>query len=348
MPRCFAQRMALSAALALSLSACAQVHIAQDPHQAIQRTSGEDDFAAFPASGGHAGPVAARVLPYALLAEQSYEPKVYLTHRAAPQARHCVDDNYTDCVTGAEDKPRADAWLAQWRLVFACDGARDCKTAAKGRDDVSGGLGVQIWARRGAVCPEAAIVFRGTVGGDRGDWESNFHWLLRATHVYDQYDQVSDHIADFVAVLKRDACYRSSTQILAIGHSLGGGLAQLAAYANADIDRIYAFDPSMVTGFYSVNPKGRDDNVKGLVGERVFEHGELLAYARYVMRQFVPPSPCDPRMVNIRFDVLHGSPIDQHSLSDFTSALLREARNSKPQSNPMVLEKCAGKARAAS
>ena len=40
-----------------------------------------------------AGPVAACVLPYALLAEQSYDPEVYATHRIAPRASACVADD---------------------------------------------------------------------------------------------------------------------------------------------------------------------------------------------------------------------------------------------------------------
>jgi hypothetical protein len=45
----------------------------------------------------------------------------------------------------------------------------------------------------------------------------------------------------------------------------------------------------MVTGYYSVDPRNRDENVKGLRMERIYEHGEILAYARYVMRQIYSP-----------------------------------------------------------
>jgi hypothetical protein len=115
----------------------------------------------------------------------------------------------------------------------------------------------------------------------------------------------------------------------------------LAAYSDPNIRRVYAFDPSMVTGYYSVDPRNRDENVKGLRMERIYEHGEILAYARYVMRQFIPLSPCDPRVVSVRFDVIHGSPIAQHSLTDFDNGLLREARGYQQEISPMVDEKCA-------
>ena len=62
---------------------------------------------------------------------------------------------------------------------------------------------------RAPRCPEAVIAFRGTVGGDKGDWESNFHWILRAFPIYDQYEQVRDHVGDFIGHIERDKCYRA-------------------------------------------------------------------------------------------------------------------------------------------
>ncbi|HEX9170504.1 MAG TPA: hypothetical protein VF886_16530, partial [Roseiarcus sp.] len=251
----------IAAAIALPfLWGCAGLHLDQGPDQVIQRTEGEDNYA----QRQKAGPVAARVLPYALLAEQSYDPRVYTNRRAAPRATACAADDPRDCNARADDQ-RAARWLNEWRYVWSCSGPDECGVRLTGKSEtVSDGLGVQIWARRGAECAEAVIAFRGTVRGDKGDWESNFHWISRAFPIYDQYEQARDHIGDFIGHIERDKCYRAGrTEIIAVGHSLGGGLAQLAAYSDSRIRRVYAFDPSMVTGYYSVDPPHRDRNVRG-------------------------------------------------------------------------------------
>ena len=151
-----------------------------------------------------AGPVAACVLPYALLAEQSYDPEVYATHRIAPRASACVADDPKNCDARADDQ-RAARWLDEWRYVWSCDGPDECGVRTAGQSEpVADGLGVQIWARKRVRCQEAVIAFRGTVGGDKGDWESNFHWILRAFPIYDRYDQVRDHVGDFIGHIERD------------------------------------------------------------------------------------------------------------------------------------------------
>ena len=96
----------------------------------------------------------------------------------------------------------------------------------------------------------------------------------------------------------------------------------------------------MVTGFYSVDPPNRDRNVQGLGIERVYEFGEVLAYGRLIMLHTIPLSPCNPRVVSVRFRVFHGAPIALHSLTDLDNGLLRVARGSEPERTPMVLERC--------
>src|ERR1700677_3342893 len=147
---------AIAAAIALPLlSGCAGLHLDQEPDQVIQRTEGEDNYA----ERQKAGPVAARVLPYALLAEQSYDPTVYAAHGITPRASACGVDDPKDCDTRADDQ-RAARWLHEWRYVWSCDGPYECRVRTAGQSEpVSGRLGVQICARKGARCPEAVIAF---------------------------------------------------------------------------------------------------------------------------------------------------------------------------------------------
>ena len=196
--------------------------------------------------------------------------------------------------------------------------------------------------RRGLICREAIIAFRGTVGGNAGDWISNFHWVARALPGYDQYDQVRDAVVDWVNYIKDLPCYRPhQTAIVTLGHSLGGGLAQMAAYANGSVERVYAFDPSPVTGFYSGGLDRRDENVRGLKTERIYEHGEILAFGRWLMHEFVPLSACNPRIVTERFYVLEGGPLDQHGMIPLTSGILAASIGHAPEIHSAADETCA-------
>src|ERR1700679_3916273 len=92
---------AIAVAIALPLlSGCAGLHLDQEPDQVIQRTEGEDNYA----ERQKAGPVAARVLPYALLAEQSYDSQVYRTRKPMPRATACAADDPKDCAARADDQ----------------------------------------------------------------------------------------------------------------------------------------------------------------------------------------------------------------------------------------------------
>src|SRR5271155_2437143 len=122
---------AIAVAIALPLlSSCAGLHLDQEPDQVIQRTEGEDNYA----QRQKAGPVAARILPYALLAEQSYDTDVYQTHRIAPRAPACVADDPKDCDTRADDE-RAARWLDEWRYVWSRGGPYECGVRTAGQSE---------------------------------------------------------------------------------------------------------------------------------------------------------------------------------------------------------------------
>jgi pimeloyl-ACP methyl ester carboxylesterase len=189
------------------------------------------------------------------------------------------------------------------------------------------GLQFQVWWRRQAgVCREVAIAFRGTDRHDRGDWLSNFRWLHRLTPRFDQYDQVRTHIRRIVARIKANGCGGRDVLFVTVGHSLGGGLAQQAAYADGSIRYVYAFDSSPITGIFDVSALLRERNTQGLGVDRAYEAGEILVLPRILIENIVPPSPCNPRVRTVRFNLLMGSPIAQHSIAELTGKLSDSAR----------------------
>jgi pimeloyl-ACP methyl ester carboxylesterase len=125
--------------------------------------------------------------------------------------------------------------------------------------------------------------------------------------------------------------FPGQTQIVAVGHSLGGGLAQQAAFMDRGIRHVFAFDPSLLTGYDDPHVIGvRDRNVQGLAIERIYEHGEILAYPRFLLRQLVPAPACNPQVRTIRFNVVEGTLIARHKLNALTTALLNWSRTTPP------------------
>jgi hypothetical protein len=307
------------------LTNCAQVHLTQGPEEMLVRVGSRDETLWAP-------PYADNFLAYALIADQTYSDRVYRTKRFDLGDRtYCYPKGVEPCV---DHTPYARRILGEWRLIYASMDAGDfpCKSGRAFCTEPLSGLGVQIWVRKGRVCREAVVAFRGTDGQSADDWLSNLRWLLRLLPLYDQYEQVQDYAPDFVKAVENDPCFvRGRTQIVSVGHSLGGGLAQQAAFIQGDIRRVFAFDPSFVTGYDDVHViPVRDRNVQGLLIDRIYEHGEILAYPRFVLRTLVPPPACNPTVRSIRFNTLHGTGIAQHNLSAMATALLDWSRRTPP------------------
>lgn len=307
----------------LLVSGCAELHLTQDRSKLLVRVGDERKLVT---AASHAD----LFLDYALLSDQSYAdslypprgkpfdvgPDTYCSGRLAPGDA---------CRDTAGLTAYAIARLKRWRLIYASMDAADfrCPVGRAGCAQPTPGLGVQVWMRRGRVCPEAAIVFRGTDGQSADDWVSNLRFLLRLLPLYDQYEQVQDYTPAFVSTIEREPCFqRGRTRIVAVGHSLGGGLAQQTAFRDGRIRRVTAFDPSFVTGQSDLEPALVAETARGLGIERVYEHGEVLAYPRFVLRQLSPLPTCDPLIRTVRFNTLRGNPIDQHSLASMTTSLL--------------------------
>jgi hypothetical protein len=188
-------------------------------------------------------------------------------------------------------------------------------------DDQKTSLYFEVWENALPDTVEVAVVFRGT--HEWKDWWSNLRWVTRFVPIgWDQYDLTRSEIVKVVARAKQR---HRTVQMVMAGHSLGGGLAQQAAYAHPEIKQVYAFDSSPVTGFRSVPQPARDANRQGIVIDRVYERGEILAYVRTFLRKLIPLSLKDPAITEIRFNVTKGDPVQQHSMVKLARGLIRAA-----------------------
>ncbi len=105
----------------------------------------------------------------------------------------------------------------------------------------------------------------------------------------------------------------NKTKIVTASHSLGGGLTQQAAYSSDKIDFAYAFDPSVVTGYFSVDADKREKNSEGVTIFRIYEKGEILSTLRGFMRKLSPLTEKNPYLVEIGDNFSHDNAIAEHS-----------------------------------
>lgn len=164
-----------------------------------------------------------------------------------------------------------------------------------------------------------ALVFRGSTRAF-SDWYSNFRWFIQVPFFLDHYQQTRAIIHKILDEIRQNAG-TENVEIVTTGHSLGGGLAQQAAYAVPYIKKVFAFHSSSVTGFYEVLKSQRDQYKLGTDVYRIYEHGEALAYLRLFMRLIFPLSKKDPRIVQVRYNFSHENIVKQHSMPPFAEGL---------------------------
>jgi len=191
-------------------------------------------------------------------------------------------------------------------------------------------LRVEVWTK--SEPPAVVVAFGGTVFTSGKDWKSNLRWFLPKHK--DEYSQIVDVFGPaFVAELclrireSKWAHLRNAT-IFSTGHSLGGGLAQQFAYSlptSSEVPRVaqvFAFDPSPVTGFYSVDKALRNKNRSKLRINRNYERGEILAIARSFMSFLVKPSAENPSIRGVRYSLFYpADPIRGHSMLELASGI---------------------------
>jgi Lipase (class 3) len=182
-------------------------------------------------------------------------------------------------------------------------------------------LRVQVWQK--STPPIIAVAFGGTILGNKKDWRANLRWFLPKSP--DEYSAVVQTFApQFVAAFARllsSGRTVPQTMLVSTGHSLGGGLAQQFAYCLRPtetvprVHKVFAFDPSPVTGFFSVKKAIRDANSKSLYIDRIYERGEVLAIVRSVLSVLWKPSATSPTIRGVRYSLFRTcNPIAGHSM----------------------------------
>jgi hypothetical protein len=244
-------------------------------------------------------------LPFALLSTAAYDTAVNISDNKPPEW------------TQAEQK-LADAKWTYWQ---------DTPTDERFKKH---NLRVQIWENR----PLNAVVvsFGGTNPKKLADWWADFRWFIPRHN--DEYTDVVQYFGTMFKekyLLKEqqgDGEFLSHAKFYVTGHSLGGGLAQEFAYSVPSgpnlprVTKVYAFDPSPVTGYYSVDKTRREKNREGLYIDRIYQRREILAILRSILNLLRRPSAENPRVREVRFDLGHGwNPVMRHSIPDFTADL---------------------------
>ena len=78
-------------------------------------------------------------------------------------------------------------------------------------------------------------------------------------------------------------CRRAGTRMVAVGHSLGGGLAEETAYMDRRIRYVYEFNSFPAGGFVGFDPTVQARNKIGLGIDNVYEAGEIVEIPRLLL-----------------------------------------------------------------
>ena len=173
-------------------------------------------------------------------------------------------------------------------------------------------LRAEVWTNR--TKGRVVVAFGGTVFSNWKDWKSNLHWFNPFQH--DEYtltvSKFGPQFADSFIGRKGQPGWEflQDASIYSTGHSLGGGLAEEFAYS-LPLDRpgvprvtkVYAFDPSPVTGFLSVTSATRKENKTNLEIDRIYERGEVLAILRSITSVIHKPPAANPKVRQVRYNL---------------------------------------------
>jgi hypothetical protein len=167
------------------------------------------------------------------------------------------------------------------------------------RDDVceaSGGLFMDTYIRQmddtngtGHQTVDVVIAFRGTENSPDQfvlDWSNNFTTLLGLQP--SEYVRARNKLKNTIAAIQKLKTGGKTVHVYAVGHSLGGGLAQQAAYLHREIEATFAFNTSPVTNWsrLRLEEDGRFIEQLDPIIFRIEEQGEGLDYVRFISTRF--------------------------------------------------------------
>jgi hypothetical protein len=323
-------------------------------------------------SAEYSAPCARYYAPYAMQAAAAYLPVgSFETARTQPTGSD------VELTLGALGLPAAGdlsdharKLLTGWRYEFGSEGYITClhdKDAAYPEDEscerasagwlrrrLAFGVGpaFNVWARRRTDrCVEVSIVFRGTAG--LRDFISNGR-RYTGWAADEAYQQLSRNVDAIVGRVAKMNCFRKRTQIVAVGHSLGAGLAEFSAFARKGrprITKVFAFDPSSETGEGLIDPATLNANVKGnrkgrgLEIDIVYQPGEALEQLRASDLQFPLDRKCEPLVRTVRFDVVRERGlVAQHAIrgnGGFAFGMVETSYfDGQPTSAPPPVQEC--------
>jgi len=296
--------------------------------------------------GSYATRHARYYVPYALQAAAAYLDVKQLDQNAGRQdgsdVAFAIGYVFANANAAPEIPEHAKKYLRAWQYQFGndryldCYGGKedtDCQAALRGVDrwtiGTSGGPTFHVWARKGfparAACSEVSIAFRGTTPS-LTNWISNFNPVI-GSYTDDEYRQLRRNIDAIIRRIAGLDCYKKAgrPQIVSVGHSLGGGLAQLAALAanpkGPRITKVFAFDPSPVTGYQLVDKRVLAQNTAGLEIDRIYQSGEVLQQLRRLAPQY--PSSDSRCVRTVQFDVLQqANSVTLHSMSGLARGIV--------------------------
>ena len=134
----------------------------------------------------------------------------------------------------------------------------------------------------GGYIEKAVVAYRGTESTPDQrfhDWSSNFAAAIGLEPK--QYKLARERLPKLINQLKLEGNPNKPPLIYAVGHSLGGGLAQQAGYLSGDIKEVYTFNTSPVTNWSYLRMYGLIERGYPVI-HRIYNGGEGLAGIRSI------------------------------------------------------------------